>query len=66
MFPYLTITQTCISCDLCAAVCPESAIVANAKDYFIDSWSCTLCLVCIEVCPVDCIKLVNPEENSSK
>lgn len=61
MFPYLTVAQTCIACDLCASLCPENSIIGNGKEYFIDSWSCTLCSLCIEVCPVDCIKLTTQE-----
>lgn len=57
MLPTLVIGSTCISCDNCALVCPDNAIVTNGEIYAIDSFSCTLCQLCVEVCPVDCIKL---------
>lgn len=55
----LEITAVCVACDNCKIICPESAIVTNGKEYFIEDWSCTKCHLCIEVCPVDCIKLID-------
>ncbi len=52
----LEITGLCISCDNCRLICPEHAVITDGKEYFIDSWSCTLCGLCIEACPMDCIK----------
>ena len=62
MVPILTISNICISCDLCAVVCPENAILSNGKKYVVDHWSCTLCQICIEACPVDCIKMIEKQE----
>lgn len=62
MYPYLEINNTCIQCDNCKLVCPESSIFSDEDSYAIDSWSCTLCNICVAICPIDCIKLVTPND----
>ncbi len=57
MLEKLEINNTCISCDLCRQLCPESAIVTNGTDYKVDSWSCTNCNICTVSCPSDSIKV---------
>lgn len=57
MLEKLEINNTCISCDTCRVVCPESSIYTDGESYTIDPWSCTMCGICIELCPVDSIKI---------
>ncbi|HEY0179989.1 MAG TPA: YfhL family 4Fe-4S dicluster ferredoxin [Dokdonella sp.] len=58
----LTITETCINCDVCEPVCPNRAIRAGAEYYEIAPDLCTECVghsgvpQCVEVCPVECIE----------
>jgi ferredoxin len=62
----LKITQACINCDVCEAVCPNKAISLGASIYEIAPQRCTECVghfdvpQCVEVCPVECI-VVDPE-----
>lgn len=57
----LKITEECINCDVCEAVCPNEAISAGDEIYEIDPALCTECVghfdapQCAEICPVDCI-----------
>lgn len=53
--PTLVINANCISCDQCAQVCPENAILHYQNEYSIEIWSCTLCYLCVEICPSDSI-----------
>lgn len=64
MLPQLNIGSTCISCDHCRLVCPESAIYVVDKKYEIDHWSCTLCNICVELCPAACIKMTEADSLS--
>lgn len=43
-------SQTCIDCELCTQVCPNSIKVHKQKFVFSDE--CTACLECIQACPV--------------
>jgi len=57
----LIITDECINCDVCEAVCPNGAISMGPEIYRIDPDRCTECVghfdepQCRQVCPVDCI-----------
>ncbi|MDO4493880.1 MAG: 4Fe-4S binding protein [Clostridia bacterium] len=43
----------CSQCGMCAKVCPEGAIVKNAKGiYMIDRKKCSGCGKCREACPL--------------
>jgi ferredoxin len=59
----LKITQACINCDVCAPVCPNTAIFLGDSIYEIAPQRCTECVghydepQCVEVCPVECIEL---------
>ena len=64
MIPYLEISTRCISCDACELICPEGAILKHENTYSVEQWSCTLCFLCSEVCPVDCIKLIEKENEA--
>ena len=57
----LKILDTCVNCDVCEPVCPNSAISMGATIYEIAPQQCTECVghfdvpQCVEVCPVECI-----------
>ena len=57
----LLINELCVNCDVCAPVCPNTAISMGAEIYEIDPARCTECIghyddpQCVEVCPVECI-----------
>ncbi len=57
----LKITEECINCDVCEAVCPNQAISSGEHYYVIDPLKCTECVghfdepQCQLVCPVACI-----------
>ncbi|MEZ5439037.1 MAG: YfhL family 4Fe-4S dicluster ferredoxin [Lysobacteraceae bacterium] len=57
----LLINELCVNCDVCAPVCPNTAISMGAEIYEIDPARCTECVghfpepQCVEVCPVECI-----------
>lgn len=63
MMPLLKISNSCIACDQCRLICPESAVITDGKIYLIDNFSCTYCTLCVEICPTECIKL---ESSSSE
>lgn len=49
------ITDDCIACGTCAAVCPEEAISEGDPIYVIDPEKCTDCGTCEAECPNDAI-----------
>lgn len=57
----LLITDLCIVCDLCFAVCPNKAIARGDEIFTIDPALCTECVghhavsQCVKVCPVRAI-----------
>lgn len=46
------ITDSCISCGVCAAECPVSCITEGDGKFVIDADSCIDCGNCANVCPV--------------
>ena len=58
----LLINDLCVNCDVCAPVCPNSAIRQGETIYEIDPHRCTECVghfdepQCVVVCPVECIE----------
>ena len=58
------ITEECVLCTLCAAVCPEGAVRRAGERYVIEATACTDCGTCVEVCPQECI--LAPEALSSR
>ncbi len=58
----LTITEECISCGACEAVCPVEAITQGQEFYEIIVEKCVECEghydspQCIDVCPTDAIE----------
>ncbi|MGQ0442833.1 MAG: YfhL family 4Fe-4S dicluster ferredoxin [Methylophilaceae bacterium] len=67
----LMITDECINCDVCEAVCPNNAIYQGQDIYEINPGLCTECVghfdapQCVDVCPIDCIPL-NPDRVESQ
>lgn len=59
----LLINDLCVNCDVCAPVCPNTAISQGETIYEIDPHRCTECVghfdepQCVIVCPVECIEL---------
>ena len=55
----LKILDTCINCDVCEPVCPNTAIYQGIEIYEIDPALCTECVghfdepQCRKLCPVD-------------
>lgn len=45
------VTDKCISCGLCAKICPESNIRMNEKGHPVWDTHCVQCLACIHRCP---------------
>ncbi len=66
--------EKCVACELCATVCPSSAITLVAAEsddpdrekyplsYEIDELRCIFCGFCVEACPVDAIELTHQFE----
>ena len=47
------ITDKCISCGACAAVCPVGCISQGDSKFEIDQSACISCGTCAGVCPVE-------------
>lgn len=55
---YYIDVELCTGCTICAAKCPESAIIGTARHpHFIVEDKCTGCGICYEVCKFDAIRL---------
>lgn len=50
------ITDACIGCGSCAAVCPQNCISADSIPNVIEQEHCLHCGNCMEVCPVGAVK----------
>lgn len=50
-----TITNDCVSCGTCAAVCPAEAIDMGDDKYVIDADKCVDCGTCKDACPAEAI-----------
>ena len=49
------ISDRCVSCGSCAAVCPTEAIAEGEEHYEIDQDVCVQCGTCAATCPVEAI-----------
>jgi ferredoxin len=56
--------EECVSCGICASVCPEEAITMN-DIAVIDSLKCTGCGSCVDECPSKAISLAELKEVAS-
>ena len=50
------ITDACIGCGSCAAVCPQNCITAESIPYVIGQEHCLHCGNCMEACPVGAVE----------
>ena len=50
------ITDACIGCGSCAAVCPQNCISSDSISYVIEQEHCLHCGNCMEACPVGAVE----------
>jgi NAD-dependent dihydropyrimidine dehydrogenase PreA subunit len=50
------ITDACIGCGSCVAVCPQSCIIADAVPFVIKQENCLHCGNCMTACPVGAVE----------
>ena len=50
------ITDACIGCGSCAAVCPQSCIITDSVPHVIEQEHCLHCGNCMEACPVGAVE----------
>lgn len=50
------ITDACIGCGSCAAVCPQNCIVTDSIPYVIEQEHCLHCGNCLTACPVGAVE----------
>ena len=51
----ILIQEECVSCAMCADICPEKCISEEDEQFVVDLERCTQCAECLPICPVDCI-----------
>ncbi len=62
------ITDSCICCGSCAAICPVGAIdlAVTSDKYEVDPKKCIACTACINACPVEAIIADHSDEKGGK
>ena len=50
------ITDACIGCGSCAAVCPQNCIMTDSIPYVIEQEHCLYCGNCLRACPVGAVE----------
>ena len=50
------ITEACIGCGSCAAVCPQSCVITDSVPHVIEQGHCLHCGNCMAACPVGAIE----------
>jgi len=50
------ITDACIGCGSCEAVCPQNCIITDSVPYMIEQEHCLHCGNCLEACPVGAVE----------
>ena len=50
------ITDACIGCGSCAAVCPQSCIITDSVPHVIEQEHCLHCGNCLEACPAGAVE----------
>ena len=50
------ITNTCIGCGSCVAVCPQNCIIQDRRPFLIEQEHCQHCGNCMTACPVDALE----------
>ena len=50
------ITDACIGCGSCAAVCPQSCIITDSVPHVIEQEHCLHCGNCLEACPMGAVE----------
>ena len=60
------ITDRCIACGTCLAVCRRECIAGGRPPFIIRRSYCDRCGLCAARCPVKAIRLVPPEERDRR
>ena len=54
-------TDACIFCGKCEAVCPQNAIRVTKKEHHINRRLCDACGICVSTCPVGALEILGRE-----
>lgn len=82
MKPYLDTDENgyikCISCDLCAQLCPQDALEVKTNQsskklvkcekpfsFILNIQECSSCQICLDVCPTQALKLNNISQSAN-
>lgn len=59
------INNICTGCGMCAAACPNQAIIKGLKNAIVDPEKCADCEECVFACPVGAITAGDPKSNKN-